>query len=91
MGCFRAKAWFCTGCSPLMARDALYESDYADVLRRNYPIGWRDKKINIIYLRNSISMLPSPNRQPGLNPYYDIFILNRFSVLTLNLSILSQY
>lgn len=47
MGCFRAKAWFCTGCSPLMARDALYESDYADVLRRNYPIGWRDKKINI--------------------------------------------
>lgn len=44
MGCFRAKAWFCTGCSPLMARDALYESDYADVLRRNYPIGWRDKK-----------------------------------------------
>lgn len=51
MGCFRAKAWFCTGCSPLMARDALYESDYADVLRRNYPIGWRDKKINMIYLQ----------------------------------------
>ncbi len=91
MGCFRAKAWFCTGCSPLMARDALYESDYADVLRRNYPIGWRDKKINIIYLRNSISMLPSPNRQPGLISYSDIFILNRFSVLTLNLSILFQY
>lgn len=68
MGCFRAKAWFCTGCSPLMARDALYESDYADVLRRNYPIGWRDKKINIIYLRNSISMLPSPNRQIAKSP-----------------------
>lgn len=85
MGCFRAKAWFCTGCSPLMARDALYESDYADVLRRNYPIGWRDKKINIIYLRNSISMLPSPNRQPGLISYIYLLLLyylNRYSVVT---------
>ena len=70
MGCFRAKAWFCTGCSPLMARDALYESDYADVLRRNYPIGWRDKKnkYNIftdLNIRDSIAA-----RFAGVNVLY---------------------
>ena len=85
MGCFRAKAWFCTGCSPLMARDALYESDYADVLRRNYPIGWRDKKINIIYLQIQISVIASPQGLPGLMFYIYLLLLyylNRYSVVT---------
>lgn len=96
MGPYYPCAGICIASTAKVARRALHGLYSGVGLLHIHPIGWGNKKINIIYIQIKISMLPSPNRQPGLISlyiYYYSFILIGFLYLSLplNLILISQY